>query len=240
MDLMEFIHSSNKAANVEELRSLFISFIGEFGLEYFVMADMSHDSTDSREKHFSRVGNYPSEWLERYMANHYVNDDPVYLRGLITKDPVIWNDVLDENLSVRARRIMEEAAHFGLRNGVAFTIGRQVSGMVGFGFAGPDPDIGFTRETLNILRTAAYHFHLVYTDFLNSGTHDGLHHGLTAREREVILWIAHGKTKSDIAQILQVSESCVKRHCESVAKKLETDTLAHAVAKAIGLGLINP
>jgi LuxR family transcriptional regulator len=62
---------------------------------------------------------------------------------------------------------------------------------------------------------------------------------ITNREREVLHWVSRGKTKSEIAAILEVSESAIKRHCESIFKKLEVNNLAFAVAKALKLGLID-
>lgn len=62
---------------------------------------------------------------------------------------------------------------------------------------------------------------------------------ITEREREVLRWVSIGKSKSEIAGILFVSESCVKRHCESISMKLETNTLASAVARALKMGIID-
>ncbi len=62
---------------------------------------------------------------------------------------------------------------------------------------------------------------------------------ITDREREVLRWISIGKSKSEIAGILFVSESCVKRHCENIYLKLETNTLASAVTRALKMGLID-
>jgi DNA-binding CsgD family transcriptional regulator len=62
---------------------------------------------------------------------------------------------------------------------------------------------------------------------------------ITEREREVLRWVSIGKSKSQIADILMVSESCVKRHCESISMKLGTNTLAYAVAKSLKIGIID-
>lgn len=63
---------------------------------------------------------------------------------------------------------------------------------------------------------------------------------LTAREQEVLIWIARGKTKLETAKVLHVSESCIKRHCEKIFQKLEVNNLPHAVATAIKEGIIDP
>jgi DNA-binding CsgD family transcriptional regulator len=47
-----------------------------------------------------------------------------------------------------------------------------------------------------------------------------------------------GKTATEMANIMTISESTVVFHTENAKKKLEAKTLPHAVAKALSLGLI--
>lgn len=56
--------------------------------------------------------------------------------------------------------------------------------------------------------------------------------GLTARESEVLKWIAEGKTNNEIAAILGVQPGTVKKHVEHIFEKLgvETRTAAASVA----------
>jgi DNA-binding NarL/FixJ family response regulator len=56
--------------------------------------------------------------------------------------------------------------------------------------------------------------------------------GLTAREAEVLLWVAQGKSNSDVSAILGCSEKTVKQHLGSIFEKLgvENRTSASLVA----------
>ena len=47
---------------------------------------------------------------------------------------------------------------------------------------------------------------------------------LTPREAEVLLWIAQGKTNSEISTILGTSENTVKKHTQPIVEKLGVDT----------------
>ncbi|WP_439859271.1 response regulator [Pseudomonas sp. MBLB4136] len=60
---------------------------------------------------------------------------------------------------------------------------------------------------------------------------------LTARELEVLEWVACGKTNRDIGEILGLSPRTVNKHLEHVYVKLgvETRTAAAAVAMAMGV-----
>lgn len=55
---------------------------------------------------------------------------------------------------------------------------------------------------------------------------------LTAREREILSWIARGKTSREIAEILVVSPYTVRKHVEHILEKLGVPTRSAAVARA--------
>jgi DNA-binding CsgD family transcriptional regulator len=48
--------------------------------------------------------------------------------------------------------------------------------------------------------------------------------GLTPRERQILAWVARGKTNPEIAQILWVAPSTVRKHLENVYAKLGVHT----------------
>lgn len=56
--------------------------------------------------------------------------------------------------------------------------------------------------------------------------------GLTQREAEVLSWVAQGKTNGETACILGLSRLTVKRHVESILKKLQVETRTGAAAIA--------
>jgi DNA-binding NarL/FixJ family response regulator len=64
------------------------------------------------------------------------------------------------------------------------------------------------------------------------------HLHVTDREREVLTWVGRGKTSSEIATILGLSERTVNFHCDQAVKRLDVVNRTQAVAIAIGLGLI--
>lgn len=58
---------------------------------------------------------------------------------------------------------------------------------------------------------------------------------LTAREREVLDWVAAGKTNRDIAAILGASPRTVEKHLERIYEKLGVETRTAAAMRAIKL-----
>jgi DNA-binding CsgD family transcriptional regulator len=60
------------------------------------------------------------------------------------------------------------------------------------------------------------------------------HLSLTAREREVLAWVARGKTNPEIARILWLAPSTVSKHLANLYAKLGVKTRTAAVARFLG------
>lgn len=56
---------------------------------------------------------------------------------------------------------------------------------------------------------------------------------ITSREAEVLLWLAHGKTNREIAEILQMSPRTVNKHLEQMYPKIGADNRTIAASLAI-------
>jgi DNA-binding CsgD family transcriptional regulator len=56
---------------------------------------------------------------------------------------------------------------------------------------------------------------------------------LTPREREVLTWVARGKSASDIGEILQIAKRTVDEHVQSAVRKLGAANRVQAVAIAL-------
>ena len=61
---------------------------------------------------------------------------------------------------------------------------------------------------------------------------------LTAREREVLLGIAQGRTNKEIATELHISHRTVETHRESLMRKLQIRTVAELTRFALGAGIL--
>lgn len=57
--------------------------------------------------------------------------------------------------------------------------------------------------------------------------------GLTLREAEVLLWIAHGKANKEIADILEMSPRTVNKHLEQIFNKLRVEKRTSAATMAV-------
>jgi DNA-binding CsgD family transcriptional regulator len=59
--------------------------------------------------------------------------------------------------------------------------------------------------------------------------------GLTSRERQILAWVARGKTNLQIAELLWISPTTVRKHLEHVYAKLGVRTRTAAAARFLGM-----
>jgi len=59
--------------------------------------------------------------------------------------------------------------------------------------------------------------------------------GLTTRERQILAWVARGKTNPQIAETLSVAPSTVRKHLEHVYEKLGVRSRTAAVTRFLGV-----
>lgn len=66
---------------------------------------------------------YPPEWIRFYRENGFMLSDPVIRWGLRETGFIRWSDIQDEDHA----GVMDHAASYGLKYGVAFTLGQPSS-----------------------------------------------------------------------------------------------------------------
>ena len=62
---------------------------------------------------------------------------------------------------------------------------------------------------------------------------------LTARERQVLEWVARGKSAREIGEILDIAKRTVDAHVNSAVRKIGAVNRINAVALAIGERIID-
>jgi DNA-binding CsgD family transcriptional regulator len=58
--------------------------------------------------------------------------------------------------------------------------------------------------------------------------------GLTPRERQILAWVARGKTNAEVAAILWIAPSTVRKHLENIYAKIGVRTRTAAVTRFLG------
>ena len=178
----------------------------------------------------------PPEWRQRYFEKNYFLDDPAALHIERSLDPYTWGDVLDcPDYTTAQRRIIYEASEFGMHAGLVVPLVGPGMRPAIIELAGPNPDLG-TREKANLrLASLSTHSRLKALWKPRRGALPQLSH----REREVLQWVAVGKSDWEIGEILSISEKTVNAHIENIKRKYGVTSRIHAVVKGMTNGAIH-
>jgi len=129
---------------------------------------------------------------------------------------------------------LEFFARFGMTAGctigfpTASTRGRAVMAMI----ARPDLDQSAVDATLKDYADALFVVATVAHRAMMTMPYLGEDRALTRRQREVLEWVAEGKSVADIARILNLAQPTVEKHLKLARETLGVDTTAHALIKA--------
>ena len=130
---------------------------------------------------------------------------------------------------IRIDHVMAVPIHVDRRYLVSFVLNRSRRGF-------SDRD----RERLEIMRP---HLGNLYRLGIAANRHwmppAALPDSLTPRERDVLRWVAAGKTDRDIGAILEISRRTVHKHLQHVYEKLGVETRTAAAMRAAGTVLAN-
>jgi DNA-binding CsgD family transcriptional regulator len=181
---------------------------------------------------------FPQEWVCRYLSARLFAVDPIPVMALARAQPFLWSQaaevapVAPEGLAYLAEL---EAADLG--DGLALAVfgpaGRD--GYVGLGWGGPA--LRQSAAGIAELQAAAQMGHLAYCARVDSSAVD-LRQRLSPREREVLDWIARGKTNTDIAVIMGLSRHTVGTLVRRIFAKLGVHDRVSAALRGLGAGVV--
>ncbi|MES0076892.1 LuxR family transcriptional regulator [Mesorhizobium sp. M0058] len=183
--------------------------------------------------------NYPDGWQERYLEMGYDRIDPIIKTSRQRTSAFRWSDVYkDANTTEQERRVLDEAATFGLRSGISVPLHGPQGRVAIMSFA-QCMDHGFPNRAVTYLELAALHFHLRHAELSHLVRTEGSPE-LSSREIECILWAARGKTSWEIATIIGISINTVNFHIRNVMRKLDTGSRTVAAIRAVNIGIVEP
>lgn len=234
-DCMAFLTEANEEWPESELISRYEDLIGAYGFQTFLMTELPLVPAMGPDDLFIR-NNWSRDWWDRYIQNRYYLVDPISAASFVETRPFYWSDAAQKYATTPAAiAVMQEAAAAGMREGLTFSFsdGLRWKSVVSIGRSDTER---LPHDNVGLLYLASIHFGLT----LSSHKSKQALEPLSQREREVLLWVACGKTAWEIGQILSISKNTVDRHMFHVRRKLKAATNAHAVSLAITSGQLRP
>jgi DNA-binding CsgD family transcriptional regulator len=227
MQICDFIDSSERTRNLQELFDLLVRAAGDVGFDQVAYGP-------------AVALNYPAAWQERYFARRYHEFDPVVTHARYIPRPFSWAQLAARfELSTRQRLVLDEAADAGLKNGVSVALHGPWGRVAVVSFASRFADADALPH-FNYFNLLASQFHVTFdarAQKLRGTAAETVH--LSQREKDCLRWTAQGKSSWDIGVILGISESTVTFHAKNAMRKLGTASRTVAVLRAIRLNLID-
>lgn len=190
----------------------------------------------SRQRAVFEVQGLPKEYHEHYSQRHYERYSPVVRHMQSNWVPFVRSQVsYDPNADPMAHRVMTEARNFGIHDAWVIPVysDNRLSGWV---CASTDNKV-LPQDKVRQLHVMALWAHSHAGQLPESNATDRPR--LSPREREVVSWLASGKTADDIACILGLSPRTVEYHIANAGLKLGTLNRTHTVVEAIRLKQIH-
>ncbi len=212
-----------KALNRVDFFRIFHTMSLRFGFDHFAILQLGNEGDACMLSNRLALHDLPSGLAEEYDKRHRFGDSAAYKSLHTSIIPSIWK--ADDPQLGHSSNLVDQL-------GFEMLICVPVTGLNGARYA-----VLFLGDCEEIDQQA--HFELCYEavcafDYfyrLVLSNKAGL--GLTPREREILRWISHGKTASEIALIVSVSEHTVNSHTATILKKLDVVNRTQMVAKAI-------
>jgi LuxR family transcriptional regulator/LuxR family quorum-sensing system transcriptional regulator CciR len=165
--------------------------------------------------------------------------DPVLNLSPERSQPYLWRDIEDlKKLDEKEKQFMQEASEFGLENGLAIPLFGPRGEAVYVTFGTRDKQLNINKEEQYQIQHMFYRLYNRYLELRDQKQEQRPQ--LTGREKEVLNWVAAGKSNSVIADILKISEHTVDTLLRRSFQKLNVSSRVAAVLKAVQHGLIVP
>ena len=180
---------------------------------------------------------FPADCFKRYVEQRFIEVDPMVHRIRCSRTPFEWSEVVyDTERMPRAAELKALRADFGFLN--AFVVPM-------YGPPGETAFVAMNRDIndLPVRNKPAIHLMALYLFDRVSRLRVPLpasHAAVTPREREVLSWVAQGKSAWEIGEILHITKRTVDEHAQSAFHKLGAANRTQAVAIALRDRLIEP
>ena len=235
-DLTRFMDRSAAATSPRALWNAALDFLHGRGVR---MVSYHHFSADGGARQQIATDGFPEDWVCHYIKDELYRVDPIPEIAAQSMRPFRWSEV--GTLATLARRqqaYLEEMRDWKLGDGLAFQVygpGLR-NGYVGLGF-GTEP-VPVDAKMITQFQFAAQIAHQRYCEMTDAHRH-APRYDLSPREREILTWIAKGKSNAAISSILSISPHTVDTHLRRIYDKLDVADRTSAAIVGLGSSLIH-
>ncbi|MEO0360468.1 MAG: LuxR family transcriptional regulator [Pseudomonadota bacterium] len=235
--LQEFAEETRAAKTVRELWILFRTYLESWSIPLVSYHHGAAGAPPAEKDGIFAVAGFPKAWTDEYIEADLARVDPIPELALRTVSPFFWSDT-----PKLMRLIPEQTAYLkklfasGVGDGIAVQVfGPKLrNGYVGLGFGGAKRPM--KGSELRELQASCQIAHLRYCELTEGDEREA--QPLSMREREILHWVARGKSNAVIGDILGLSSHTVDAYLRRVYAKLEVSDRTSAAIRGVGAGLV--
>ncbi len=181
---------------------------------------------------------FPMEWARKYTKERYFEHNPIIRKGRSKNQAFLWSDIRNENNLTEDEEIfLREMDEANLGDGIAIpTYGPNgYNGSLAFGLALDSVQLTQTQILLaQIIAQLAHQRHCLIIRFVGEKKIS-----FSNQERQVIHWMALGKSNSVIADILDISQHTVDTYARRIYEKLDVSDRLSATLRGMSRGILH-
>ena len=221
------------------------AIVRRFGFDDFTYATANYHLRPDNDERMYVFTTLPTAWVVRYDQCAYVECDPRVSFVFDNALPLVWDQASERGRSVRSDEFLENAAAFGLRSGVAFSVYsvHPSRNLVALNSSRPLMDRA-RRDAIasnlgEIVLFGQYFNDLFVKGVIEKGlapATEGI--PLSPRERQCLELASCGMSSVEIGGKLGVASRTVDFHFSNMISKLGVHNRQEAIAKAVRQGLL--
>jgi LuxR family transcriptional regulator, quorum-sensing system regulator BjaR1 len=233
-EVFDFIDRLERLTTIEAVMDATDRMLGRYGFAHFSFSGIPQSSNCLPGVVLAH--RIPAELFKVYVERRYADIDPSMRHLRRTTEPFKWLDVpYDSEREPQVAELAGLVTDFGLAQGFFVPIPSPAGTIGNVWMAGPQAELtARIKPALHLI--ALYAFERVHRLV---GLPRAPRPRLTAREQEVLVWTAAGKSAWQIGEILGIAKRTVDEHAQSAFRKLGAANRAQAIAIAVRERLIN-
>jgi DNA-binding CsgD family transcriptional regulator len=226
---LKFIETCAKGcADADDFRGIVRRYVSKLVPHRFSIAVLGSLSFDQLSIQHMVGTDYPEAHLAAIPIQVNIRDRPVIAHWLATRTPIVVDPIRDRKL----------LSTLELREIETFSLGRlAIHGQIDlsshmasyFSFAGV-PEAEDEGRLKLMLSLVTPHLHAALTSMPTASMDDPALASITSLERDLLIWLAAGRSNSEIAKLRQRSPATVRNQLTALFRKMGVKTRAEAVA----------
>ncbi len=233
-----FVDDVSSATTQAELGAILAEITRELGFRHFAL--IHHVDLGSSSEPTIRIHNYPEEWERYYDRKRLGRTDSVHRACQMTLVGFTWSQLPRMiPLTRMDRAVLDAAAKQGLGNGytVPAHVPGEVNGSCSFATTCGRPLQSEHLATAQLVGAFAFEAARRLAKREHQKLSDPAR--FSDRERDCLIWVARGKSDSEIATILGISPETVHQYVKHARANYDAVSRSQLVAHALFSGTIS-